>query len=35
LHTYPHRIKGDGQFCPIAQAAQILTERWTPLIRAS
>ena len=21
-----------GQFCPIAQAAQILAERWTPLV---
>ena len=25
-------MKGYGQFCPIAQAAQILTERWTPLV---
>ena len=21
-----------GQFCPIAQAAEVLTERWTPLV---
>ena len=25
-------MAGYGQFCPIAQAAQILTERWTPLV---
>jgi DNA-binding HxlR family transcriptional regulator len=25
-------MKGYGQFCPIAQATQILTERWTPLV---
>lgn len=24
--------KGYGQFCPVAQAAEILAERWTPLI---
>ena len=24
--------KGYGQYCPIAQASEILTERWTPLI---
>lgn len=24
--------RGYGQFCPVAQAAEILTERWTPLI---
>ena len=24
--------KGYGQFCPIALAAQVLTERWTPLV---
>lgn len=24
--------KGYGQFCPIAQAAEVLAERWTPLI---
>jgi DNA-binding HxlR family transcriptional regulator len=23
---------GYGQFCPIAKAAQILAERWTPLV---
>lgn len=23
---------GYGQFCPIAQAAEVLTERWTPLV---
>jgi hypothetical protein len=21
-----------GQFCPVAQAAEVLTERWTPLV---
>lgn len=25
-------MKGYGQYCPIAQAAEILTERWTPLV---
>jgi DNA-binding HxlR family transcriptional regulator len=25
-------MKGYGQFCPIAQAAEVLTERWTPLV---
>ena len=24
--------KGYGQFCPIAQAAEVLAERWTPLV---
>jgi DNA-binding HxlR family transcriptional regulator len=24
--------KGYGQFCPVAQAAEILAERWTPLV---
>ena len=26
------RVKGYGQFCPIAKAAEILTERWTLLV---
>jgi hypothetical protein len=26
----PHRR--DGQFCPVAKAAEIVCERWTPLI---
>ena len=26
------REKGYGQFCPIARAAEILTERWVPLV---
>jgi DNA-binding HxlR family transcriptional regulator len=26
------RVKGYGQFCPVAKAAEILTERWTPLV---
>lgn len=26
------RSKGYGQYCPIARAAEILTERWVPLI---
>src|SRR4029453_7598193 len=25
-------MEGYGQFCPVAQAAEILTERWTPLV---
>jgi DNA-binding HxlR family transcriptional regulator len=25
-------MQGYGQFCPIAQAAEVLTERWTPLV---
>jgi len=25
-------MTGYGQFCPIAKAAEILTERWTPLV---
>jgi DNA-binding HxlR family transcriptional regulator len=24
--------KGYGQFCPIALAAEVLNERWTPLV---
>jgi DNA-binding HxlR family transcriptional regulator len=26
------RSSGYGQFCPVAKAAEILTERWTPLV---
>lgn len=25
-------MKGYGQFCPLAKAAEVLTERWTPLV---
>jgi DNA-binding HxlR family transcriptional regulator len=25
-------MPGYGQFCPIAQAAEVLTQRWTPLV---
>jgi DNA-binding HxlR family transcriptional regulator len=25
-------MKRYGQFCPLAQAAEVLTERWTPLV---
>ena len=25
-------MQGYGQFCPVAKAAEILTERWTPLL---
>ena len=25
-------MKGDGQFCPIARASEVLAERWTPII---
>src|SRR5436853_4849313 len=30
LHSGP--MKGYGQFCPVAVAAEIFAERWTPLI---
>ena len=26
------RQKGYGQFCPVSRAAEILAERWTPLV---
>lgn len=26
------RMKGYGQFCPVAKAAEIVAERWTPLV---
>jgi DNA-binding HxlR family transcriptional regulator len=25
-------MPGYGQFCPVAQAAEVLTERWTPIV---
>src|SRR3954452_18901735 len=25
-------MKGYGSFCPVAKAAEIITERWTPLV---
>jgi len=25
-------MRGYGQFCPVAQAAEVITERWTPLV---
>src|SRR5262245_62959026 len=25
-------MKGYGQFCPVAKAAEIVAERWTPLV---
>jgi DNA-binding HxlR family transcriptional regulator len=25
-------MRGYGQFCPVAQAAEVTTERWTPLV---
>jgi DNA-binding HxlR family transcriptional regulator len=25
-------MHGYGQFCPVAQAAEVLAERWTPLV---
>jgi len=28
-------MKGYGQFCPVAKAAEILTERWTLLVLRS
>lgn len=24
--------KGYGQFCPVSRAAEVLAERWTPLV---
>ena len=30
--AYDRGMSGYGQFCPIAKAAQILAERWTPLV---
>lgn len=24
--------KGYGQFCPVAKAAEVVAERWTPLV---
>src|SRR5512145_2295539 len=30
--AYDPAMSGYGQFCPIAKAAQILAERWTPLV---
>ena len=30
--AYHRGMSGYGQFCPIAKAAQILAERWTPLV---
>lgn len=27
-----HRMKGYGQFCPVAKGAEIFAERWTPLV---
>src|SRR5262245_46085823 len=26
------RMKGYGQFCPVAKATEIVAERWTPLV---
>jgi len=25
-------MRGYGQFCPVAQAAEVIAERWTPLV---
>ena len=25
-------MKGYGQFCPVAKAAEVFAERWTPLV---
>lgn len=25
-------MRTDGQYCPVARASEILTERWTPII---
>jgi DNA-binding HxlR family transcriptional regulator len=31
-HYSRTRMKGYGQFCPVAKAAEIVAERWTPLV---
>lgn len=30
--SVPSGMKGYGQFCPVAKAAEIVAERWTPLV---
>lgn len=30
--TYTRGVKGYGQYCPIARAAEVLATRWTPVI---
>src|SRR6186997_2173663 len=31
--SYPRPVmKGYGQFCPVAKAAEVFAERWTPLV---
>jgi DNA-binding HxlR family transcriptional regulator len=30
--SYIRSVRGYGQFCPVAKAAEILAERWTPLV---
>jgi DNA-binding HxlR family transcriptional regulator len=30
--AHAYRMKGYGQFCPVALAAEVFAERWTPLI---
>ena len=32
MHYSRARMKGYGQFCPVAKAAEIVAERWTPLV---
>lgn len=32
MGSYRGPVKTYGQFCPVAQTAEILTERWTPLV---
>jgi DNA-binding HxlR family transcriptional regulator len=32
LITLGVTMKGYGQFCPVAKAAEIVAERWTPLV---
>ena len=26
------RVRGYGQFCPVAKASEVVAERWTPLV---
>lgn len=30
--AYAVRVRGYGQFCPVAQTAEVLAERWMPLV---
>ena len=32
MAAYRRRVRGYGQFCPVAKASEVLAERWTPLV---